>query len=261
MIRPHLAHEPLRFDSVDMLRLEVRWVDVEGQWDGRDGTKQKERALFCLYLGLHPPDKSQPWPPQAECRVGGQCLSNNLACWAAQVPWLQAAAWASPHLFFWCGRLPHRPFGKRYTTWKLESNNRSPLIIKQSPRLQYPDTTTRKYSYFSTLDLSQTDIFAERFNPDLLVASQLAQQFEDRAYCRPRLAGPFGERGRVVERLPTIRDLDQELGGNGTVTNSTLSGIGLAWCGLLRGAGSCGCRPGVTGRLEPYRHLNVQSYQ
>jgi hypothetical protein len=31
MIRPHLAHEPLRFDSVDMLRLEVRWVDVEGQ--------------------------------------------------------------------------------------------------------------------------------------------------------------------------------------------------------------------------------------
>ena len=30
MIRPHLAHEPLRFDSVDMLRLEVRWVDVKG---------------------------------------------------------------------------------------------------------------------------------------------------------------------------------------------------------------------------------------
>ena len=46
MIRPHLAHEPLRFDSVDMLRLAVRWVDVEGQWDGRDGTRQKERALF-----------------------------------------------------------------------------------------------------------------------------------------------------------------------------------------------------------------------
>ena len=86
MIRPHLAHEPLRFDSVDMLRLEVRWVDVKGQWDGRDGTRQKERALFCLYLGLRPADKSQPWPPQAVCRVGGQCLSNNLACWAAQVP-------------------------------------------------------------------------------------------------------------------------------------------------------------------------------
>ena len=74
MIRPHLAHEPLRFDSVDMLRLEVRWVDVKGQWDGRDGTRQKERALFCLYSGLRPPDKSQPWPPQAVCRVGGQCF-------------------------------------------------------------------------------------------------------------------------------------------------------------------------------------------
>ena len=84
-------------------------------------------------------------------------------------------------------------------------------VGKWPTRLYGPLAYKIRYSYFSTLDLSQTDIFVERFNPDLIVASQLAQQFADRAHCHPRPAGPFGERGLVVERLPDIRDLVQEL--------------------------------------------------
>ncbi len=81
--------------ATDCIRFPKPWESLITLASGRTS---KVQALFCLYLGLRPPDKSQPWPPQAVCRVGGQCLSN-LACWAAQVPWLQAAAWASPHLF------------------------------------------------------------------------------------------------------------------------------------------------------------------